>query len=219
MSNIKTLDAIIVLKKDYVEAVYRATGVKTVFIPHGFDKPVFKKVMTGDIRGNSINTEMINVSFIGENYRDYDILDFIIRNTSNKNIVFHLIGQRQETIEIFKKKPHVLCYSYLDNNAYYSLLSNCDYNFLPLTFATANNVLLEAQSLGIVSILPRLSGILDYAAGEGNIYYDANDDLLKIFNGLKKSSVQGKLIKYSEKFAWKEIFKQLDLFYNGLLED
>jgi hypothetical protein len=89
---------------------------------------------------------------------------------------------------------------------------------LPLTFATANNVLLEVQSLGVASILPEISGILDYAADSrhGNIYYTTDDELLEIVNGLKKSSTQEKLIKHSETFSWPEIFKQLDFFYNNI---
>jgi glycosyltransferase involved in cell wall biosynthesis len=220
LCNMKTLDAIVVLKRDYVEPVHGATGVKTIFIPHGFDRPLFKKNISNDIRNNLINTEMINVSVVGCNYRDYNTLDFVIKNTANKNIVFHLIGQKKETIDLFKKYNNVLCYNYLDNNAYYSLLANCDYNFLPLTFATANNVLLEVQSLGIASILPQISGIFDYAADSlhGNIYYNSNDEVLEIVNGLKKGIMQEKLIKYSETFSWSEIFKQLDIFYNNLHE-
>jgi glycosyltransferase involved in cell wall biosynthesis len=216
--NIKTLDAVIVLKKDYVDPVNKETGVKTVFIPHGFDKPVFQKSIPADIRRKSIDTEMINISVVGENYRDYNTLHFIIKNTINNDVKFHLIGQKQKTIEIFKEYKNVSCYNYLDNNSYYSLLSICDYNFLPLTFATANNVLLEVQSLGVASILPEISGILDYAGDSrhGNIYYTTDDELLEIVNGLKKNSTQEKLIKYSETFSWPEIFKQLDFFYNNI---
>ncbi|MHB9293768.1 hypothetical protein Holit_02898 [Hollandina sp. SP2] len=216
--NIKTLDALIVLKNDYVETVFNETGVETVFIPHGFDKPVFEKNIPRDIHNNSLNIEMINIAVIGTNYRDYNTLDFIVKNTTNKDIIFHLIGQKQKMMERFKTNKNVLYYNYLNNDSYYSLLSTCDYNFLPLTFATANNTLLEAQSLGVTSILPKISGISDYAASfhQGNIYYNARDDLLEIVNGLKKNSIQEKLIKHSEKFLWSEIFKKLDLFYNDV---
>jgi glycosyltransferase involved in cell wall biosynthesis len=210
-NTIKTLDAIIVLKKDYVDTVFNKTGVKTVFIPHGFDKPIFQKNI-------SIDTQKINISVIGSNYRDYNTLDFIIKNTINKNVIFHLMNQKQEIVENFRTNNNVLCYNYLNNDSYYSLLSVCDYNFLPLTFGTANNVLLEAQCLGVASILPRISGVLDYAADaqQGNIFYDTKDELLETVNKLRKNSIQEKLIKHSEKFSWSEIFKQLDLFYIDL---
>ena len=44
---------------------------------------------------------------------------------------------------------NAITYDWVDDNVYYTLLSKCDYNFLPLAFATANNTLLEAQFLGI----------------------------------------------------------------------
>jgi hypothetical protein len=181
MHSLKSLDTIIVLKNDFVDLVSEKTGVQTVFIPHGFDKPVFKEIIPQNTENKLMDIAEINVSVIGVNYRDYNIIEYILKNKTNKDIVFHFVGQYPKTIEKLKVYKNVRFYNYLDNDEYYTLISLCDYNFLPLTFATANNVLMEAQSLGALSILPRISGILDYGSPD-NIYYSSFEELLQMMD-------------------------------------
>jgi glycosyltransferase involved in cell wall biosynthesis len=217
LQSLRSLDTIIVLKKELIEPTYNKTGVKTVFIPHGFNKPVFQKIVPSDIKNTTINSDMINIAIIGENYRDYNMIDCLLKNKINEEIFFHFVGQSAKTIEKFKIYKNVKIYKYINNDEYYTLISLCDYNWLPLTFATANNVLMEAQSLGIPSILPRISGIIDYAAPEhGNIFYSDIDDLLEIFNHFEKAESRKDLITYAEKFSWIEIYKQLNDLYMNL---
>ena len=73
------------------------------------------------------------------------------------DIMFHAVGQCSDWKKRMSSMENITVYPFLSDD-YYSLLSKCDYNFLPLTFATANNALLEAQALGITSILPKISG-------------------------------------------------------------
>jgi glycosyltransferase involved in cell wall biosynthesis len=112
----------------------------------------------------------------------------------------------------------VFVWDRLTDNEYFSLLSQCDYNFLPLTYATFNNALLEAQSLGIKSIIPNIDGVTDYASQEegANLYYNKKDDLQNIIRNLKKEEPSDLLKEYSKKFLWTNIYKQLSVFYNGL---
>jgi glycosyltransferase involved in cell wall biosynthesis len=214
---IGSLDAIIVLKKELIAPTHDKTGVKTVFIPHGFNKPIFQKIIPNDVKNTVINLGMINIVIIGKNYRDYNMIDSLLKNKINEKIVFHFVGQSEKTIEKFKKYKNIKIYKYINNDEYYTLISLCDYNWLPLTFATANNVLMEAQSLGIPSILPRISGIIDYAAPEqGNIFYSDIDDVLEIFNHLGKTENRKDLMTYAERFSWTEIYKQLNDLYMNL---
>lgn len=87
---------------------------------------------------------------------------------------------------------------------------------MPVTFATANNALLEAQAVGIKSILPRIPGILDYAAID-NIFYDNIENLINLIDHLSKSSISTEIISHAQKFRWENIYLQLDEFYRGLL--
>ena len=100
---------------------------------------------------------------------------------------------------------------------YYSVMADCDYNFLPLTFATANNALLEAQFLGIKSILPDISGIEDYAAPKPmNVFYSSQDELNSIMDRLTKSTPSSDIIKHAEQFLWENIYPKLMEFYNHI---
>ena len=88
-----------------------------------------------------------------------------------------------------------------------------------MTFATANNALLEAQFLGIPSILPSISGISDYAAPSPlNIFYVSREDMEEVFVDLEKvqDNRASELRNYANKFSWENIYKLLERFYLDL---
>jgi hypothetical protein len=118
-------------------------GVNAVFIPHGFNAPVFeKKTLTK----YCFDASKLNVCLLGYNYRDFDMFENAVMKMaeSRPDIVFHAVGQRAEEKKRFEKYKNVIIYPYIDDDEYYSLIQACDYNFLPVTFATANNVVMEA---------------------------------------------------------------------------
>ena len=79
---------------------------------------------------------------------------------------------------------------------------------------------MEAQSLGIPSILRDMEGIEDYACKDErtNIIYSKNDDLLKIIDSLTKQDISPELIKYSQNFSWGKIFKTTRQLYKNVIE-
>jgi glycosyltransferase involved in cell wall biosynthesis len=218
---IQSFDVLITLSSEMAMLFNTRYGVKTKFIPHGFSKPSFVKIPYYDRDGKTIDKSKINVFFSGTNYRDYDTLMYIIENICNQNVYFHIMGQsntnKKREKRLNNRYTHVSVYNRLTDDAYYSALNDCDYNFLPLTFATANNVLFEAQSFGLVSILPNISGICDYAAPNPlNIFYNDKNDALKICNSLQKTEHDNRIMEFSHKFDWENIYKQLDEVYNSL---
>lgn len=209
---LQSLDGVIVLSSSQ-KVFLEEMGIRAAFIPHGFNQPKFNKVDTG------INNESINIVVSGSNYRDIDTLYNSISYCAQnrQDVFFHLLGQPGGVKEMFSPFNNVKCYPRLDDDLYYSVISDCDYSFLPLTFATANNALLEAQFLGVKSILPLISGIDDYAASAPlNYYYKAQDDLNKIFNNISKNKIDSRLSCYSEKFQWVNIYEQLQEYYECL---
>lgn len=210
---LKSLDGVVCLSSAQQKLLQDEFGVHSVFIPHGFEKPVFDHV------ANMVDKSKINVVIIGSNYRDIETMKLAIDycRISCSGIFFHLLGQPAHIKELFSEYGNAKCYSRLNDNEYYSLISDCDYNFLPLTFATANNALLEAQFLGVTSILPQMEGIDDYAApGPLNLFYKSNDDLQKVFSALEQKSNNRDLQLFAERFLWSNIYPQLKNFYNKL---
>ncbi len=207
---LKSFDKVICLSSSE-EIRLRKMGINAFFVPHGFNKPIFSFKTP-----ENFDDRKINIFYSGMNYRDFDtflkIMDF--SKSENMNICFYAVGQSTVNKEKLYCKDNVVVCSRLTDDEYYSLLSLCDYNFLPMTFSTANNALLEAQSLGITSILPKIPGVLDYASKEGNFFYNNFDDLANFVTHLQKSSAKRDLIRYSEKFLWKEIYKRIESVYS-----
>lgn len=212
---LKHIDGVIVLSSNQQKKLKETYHIESVFIPHGFAKPVFKKV------NMNIDDSKINVSILGQNYRDYraikEAVEFCLEY--NRLVHFHLIGQSENFKNEIQSFANVTCYPRLSDDEYFSVLSSCDYNYLPVTFATANNALLEAQFLGIHSILPAIPGIMDYAAPKPlNLFYDSIKEMKKIFAGLRKKSYSKDLVLYSKRFEWDCVYEQLNAYYDYLIE-
>lgn len=218
IKSLRSLNGVIVLSSQQEKILKEKYEINACFIPHGFSMPNFVCQSSRLIEKTNFNSNFINIFYSGTNYRDLDILIEIINLCHKKklNIFFHLVGQDKHIVKNFNLCTNYILYDRLTDDEYFSLLSLCDYNFLPLTFATANNALLEAQFLGIKSILPDIAGIEDYASSSYNLFYESLDCLENIFNGLTKSEPQQGLKEFSRKFLWENIYKQLDSFYNSL---
>lgn len=207
----KKLNHIIVLSKDQ-EIKMNHLGYKCTFIPHGFSQPKFVLVNLAD-KNISFNESKINIFFSGNTYRNLDLLEKAVEYMQGKtDLVFHILSQKGENKTRFLKYKNTIVYDRVDDNTYFTLLSKCDYNFLPLTFATANNTLLESQFLGITSILPKIGGIMDYSS-EANLFYSSTEDLFSILYKLEKKMPSMQILKDAERFEWKNIYKQLEKFY------
>ena len=205
---LKTYKAVIVLSSSE-EKNLRKLGVNAYFVPHGFNKPEFNYLKS------NIDNSKVNIFYSGMNYRDFDtfykVAEYIEKE--NVNIHFFAVGQSSERKELLKSLNNITVCPRLSDDEYYSLLTDCDYNFLPLTFATANNALLEAQNLGVISILPKMDGIEDYADSTNNYLYENWTDLINIFTHISKAKKSEKIIDYSKAFRWENIYKQLNKIY------
>lgn len=212
---LKSFDLIVCLSESE-ETKLRILGINAHFIPHGFNIPEFKT--DNNFIKNNIDSTKINIFYSGTNYRDLDVFMkcVIFCNEKNLNYTFHAIGQKKDTKILLKAFSNVNVYNFIDDDKYFSLLSNCDYNFLPLTFATANNTLLEAQSIGIISILPKISGIDDYSDPESNLFFTSIEDMYNIFNHLAKKPPLNSIKVFSKQFKWDAIYIELVKLYGML---
>ena len=209
--SVKSMNGVVVLSSQQKKEFLEKYGIRAEFIPHGFNEPCFTEIYQ-----KTIDPNKINVLFIGQNYRDTKTFLSIIEMYSD-GILFHCIGQSKEMKNKLKNYKNAIVYDRLEDDAYYSLIKQCDYNFLPLTFATANNALLEAQCLNVESILPDIDGISDYAAPEPlNLYYKDLNELNSIFANLRKPEKDNRLSDFSKKFEWNNVYKILFNFYESL---
>lgn len=212
---LKSHDGVIALSTSETDRL-KELGVNSYFIPHGFPMPLFEKKVC-----DNLDVNFINVFYSGMNYRDFDTFYKIARYCLEKKLFirFYAVGQSPYNKEKLKGLSNVVICPRLEDDAYYSLLSQCDYNFLPLTFATANNALLEAQALGIISIIPKITGITDYAECEHNLFYSSYDDIVALFDNLSKSVINNNLSEFSKSFLWENIYSQLKRVYEDVLRN
>ena len=214
---LRHFDGIIVLSSQQQAYLRDKYNLNSSFIPHGFIKPLYDEKMPIDVNGTKFEKEFINIVVIGQNYRDFVTLKKIIDYSRKYSNIVYLVGIPRSEKDKLYGQENVRIYPRLNNDEFYTILSNCDYNFLPLTFATANNTLLEAQFLDVTSILPRIAGIEDYAAPEPyNLYYDSFESLKRIVDKLKKNNPDGCLSDFAEQFSWENIYDKLTTFYTSL---
>ncbi len=213
IKKLQSADGVISLSSSQAKLLKDKYGVNSRFIPHGFNNPIYCH------KCQIVDKKQINIVVSGSNYRDEDTLYDIVSLCQDRrpDVFFHLLGQPIKVKERLSSYANVKCYPRLDDDDYFSIMADCDFNFLPLTFATANNTLLEAQFLGVKSILPEIDGVMDYAAPAPlNFFYNDREDAYKIFLNISKTSVDEELIKFAEKFKWENIYPALLSFYESL---
>jgi glycosyltransferase involved in cell wall biosynthesis len=210
-NRVNSLNGIITLSSEQMilyKNTYKNKNIE--FIPHGFEKPLFDSL---DIK----MPEAINVFISGSNYRDFNTMNYIIERFNNKsNYYFHLVGQSIDIKNKYSNKQNVKVYNYVNSDEYYNILYKSDVVFLPLVYATANNVLLESQMLGKRSILPKIYGILDYGLNN-NYFYNDVEELEFIFKNEKFYKYDEELSRIAyDKFSWENVSKKVINFYNKI---
>jgi glycosyltransferase involved in cell wall biosynthesis len=213
---LKTFDGVVCLSTEQARYL-KEKGLNAVYIPHGFDKITYSEHSKTFV-DSGFDCKKINIFYSGMNYRDFDTFCSIASFVSNNpNIIFHALGQSLENKEKLVSYKNVVVYKRLSDDDYYSLLNLCDYSFLPLLFATANNSLFEAQGIGVTSIIPNIDGITDYADVKNNFLYDNIEQLKEFFLTITKKEKNTELVEYSSRFSWNAIYEQLEKFYCSLL--
>jgi len=172
--SLRAAHAIVVLSSQQRDVFRAAFPDKTVaFVPHGFafdsDPPpveLFERRTSGQRR----------LVVVGSNYRDIDTLEEIVRQRGSRDVRIDLVGVDDDARDRLGRHEAVVCHPRLDTHAYDTLLLESFALLLPLTFATANNALLEAYSSYLPVFLSRIDGVTDYAAdGDCSLFSSAEE--------------------------------------------
>ena len=127
--------------------------------------------------------DQLRVVMVGSNYRDFDMLEKIIRSRSIRPATFHLIGLDKANRKRFANVPGVTCYDRLEAEEYAELLQSSFIMALPLTFATANCALLEAHKFYLPAVCSDIPGVRDYAT-EDTVLFSRYEDFWNAFDRL-----------------------------------
>lgn len=217
---LRKCDAVVVLSSQQQQVLKEKYNIDSVFIPHGYNTPEFERALPTDRNGHKLATSELNVVTVGKTYRDFDTFEFAVKTAQQLNlpIQFHLVGAPSEIKNRLAVYDNLHVYDFIPDNEFYSIIEAADHCFLPLTFATANNTLLESQVLGTPLIAPQIAGVSDYAYfNNPNQFYDSREKLTEILCNLKKCPKQDCLKEYGKRFRWNNIHAEISELYRNIL--
>lgn len=173
------------------------------FIPHGIDTKYWN-INETDLKLKKKNM----VLCVGSHGVNYDQLSGII----NVNTIyeFHLVGIKDYPYN------HKNCkkYSRISDEELKQLYRDAFFMVRPVYFATANNSLLEAMSMGCIIITNKLPGILDYLDNNSCIFIDDLNNF-KIDENFNYDNIRNNAFKKIRNlYSWDKVFEAYENVYH-----
>lgn len=171
---------------------------KTCFIPHGVDTDFWDPALASPAPGNYILC-------VGSHGLDRIVLtDFIRANPTRQ---FVIVGLKNQLHPL----PNIrYCYN-ISDLALRDLYAGAAMMIRPLTFATANNSILEALSMGKTILASRIPGITDYLTDSTAIFLDGLPTRsLENINPLNPDHIRQSTIA---SFSWNKVLAQYAALY------
>jgi glycosyltransferase involved in cell wall biosynthesis len=216
--SLRSAHAIAVLSRSQREVYSRTFPEKVVrFVPHGF---VFGDVREPPVELFERRTRARRLVVVGETYRDFDLLGRIVATRGLREVEIHLVGAGAEVRRRFEEHPRVMCHPRIDPATYDGLLRGSFALLLPLSFATANNSLLEAYKCYLPAFAPRIDGIADYMVDGDRSLFSSPEEFWSKYDALAEleaTSLRDFCVALHdtacEQFTWPKIRAQLAALY------
>lgn len=183
-------------------------GEKVVFIPHGIDIHFWKPQPVLNTKFLALKEKFSTMALcVGINGVDISQVERCIQQFPDT--LFCLLGSFEMDY------PNVRVFKGISDEDLRDLYTVADVFFRPLTFATANNSLLEAMSMGKEIVITKTGGVTDYVtsnhvcvAKEDNS--DFVDNLQQVLQGQIQLPTVENLRNYTiNTFSWEVITKKI----------
>ncbi|MFM0167499.1 glycosyltransferase [Paraburkholderia sediminicola] len=183
--NLRCADFVITLSQDQEHRLHDIFPGKTVkFLKHGLE---FKnETLSSEVVASRRNASKLLV--VGNNYRDFDTLKKIATDLKKHNMELHLVGTGLSGADFNGSSENVVAHGRLTAGEYEKLLLESFAMVLPLTFATANNALLEAHKFALPAICSDIDGVSDYATSSTR-FFTSVDEFWREIDSLRALSV------------------------------
>jgi glycosyltransferase involved in cell wall biosynthesis len=217
--SLRSAHALAVLSRSQSEVYSRAFPDKEVrFVPHGL---VFDNARAPSVELFERRTCARRLVVVGRNYRDFDQLERIVALRGSRDVEIHLVGVGDEVPRRFEDEhARVVYHPRLDPDTYDNLLCESFALLLPLSYATANNSLLEAYKCYLPAFASRIDGITDYVVdGDRSLFSSPQEFWSKydVLAELEPTALRDVSVAQHdaarERFTWPRIRAQLAALY------
>jgi glycosyltransferase involved in cell wall biosynthesis len=182
-SSLRAAHAIVVLSSQQGGVFGEAFPDKQVrFVPHGFTFGTDREPSVEVFEKRTRAPRRLVV--VGSNYRDFDMLELILAQRGSREVEIDLVGMDDAARHRFAGQTGVVCHPRLDADRYNNLLWESFGLLLPLTFATANNALLEAYNSCLPAFMSRIDGVTDYAADGDRSLFSSPEEFWTKYDSL-----------------------------------
>jgi glycosyltransferase involved in cell wall biosynthesis len=165
--NLRNADFVITLSRAQARHLHELFPDKKVrFLKHGMEFRT--ELLSGEIVASRRNKPKLVVA--GSNYRDFDMLKRISADLNRHGMELHLVGTGLSSEYFGEHAGNVVVHGRLSTNEYENLLLESFAMVLPLTFATANNALLEAHKFALPVVCSDIDGVNDYATSSTRFF-------------------------------------------------
>lgn len=215
----RNLDGAIAVSRSLAEFHADRIGRDRVtFIPLGVDTSVFVPDQTVK---KQLDNQPLKVLIVGSHGRDWETLEHIVKGVRENKlpVKFTAVVRRTGRMQ-FEPYPEVQLHSDIPEKELICLYRESHLLLLPVTFATANNSLLESLACGTPVISTNTGGIPDYLNEESGWMLPPGD-AAGVYNliaelAFNRTSIKEKEInsrKRALNFSWEKVTKQTLDFY------
>lgn len=220
---LSVLDAAIVMSNSMISDYEKWVGEgKVFFVPHGIDTDIFFPNHVEKSR----NHHSLKILTVGGHGRDWQSLKTIIYFfRDNNNVKFKAVSPKKIK-KMFKDLPKLKVLTGISEAQLIEEYRAADVVLLPVTYATANNSLLEALACGTPVISTNTGGIPDYLDSKSGWLLPPGDitEAVNLISNLierreqiikKEAEARIKALKYD----WKEITGQIREVYQNAFDN
>jgi glycosyltransferase involved in cell wall biosynthesis len=203
--------------KEILEEKYHVQNV--IYIPHGVDTQHFYPEPQNDEKKERLLNERFEFISLTTGIVGTKTLFIFKMAEQFSNVLFVVLGK-----EYYPHPPNVKFLSGISENKLKNLYNLADIFLKPLEFATANNSILEAMSMGKPIITDAIPGVFDYLDNDCAFLVENKRDYPEIISQVLENEKERRLKgnkareKAEKEFDWRVIAEKTIEVYKKVIE-